>query len=87
MSVGYGKSNVRIAADFALSSRGISVAKRTDVLRTVADLRQALADLNPMLRVITSHAPFTGVILVENGGAIEIRAPREASPTPQGKVQ
>jgi len=55
----------------------ISFEDRT--LRTVADLRKALQDLDPTLELQTQNPPYTGIRLVVNGQRLEIKSPRNGT--------
>ena len=48
-------------------------------LKTVADLRKALQDLDPTLELQTQNPPYTGIRLVVNGHRLEIKSPRNAT--------
>ena len=51
--------------------------KVSRTLVTVADLRLALNAMDPALKLRTALPPYTGVVLVEDGGFLEVRAPRD----------
>lgn len=52
------------------------MSKAPRLLATVADLRAALAELDPTYSVQGQLAPFNGVVLEINGRTVTVRAPR-----------
>lgn len=50
------------------------------ILVTVAELRAALAPLDPTLLVVAEHPPFDGIQLVVDARRVLIRSPKNTGP-------